>query len=72
MLEYGYIYEGEFRQGDRNGYGRLIYLLMNQIYTYTGFFKDNKFNGFGCLESNGPLNRIQRGVWKDSVFLEDW
>ena len=43
-------YEGEWRDGARCGHG---VLNVPDVHSYNGGFKDNKFDGFGDLESGG-------------------
>ncbi|NUM34683.1 MAG: hypothetical protein HUU50_09070 [Candidatus Brocadiae bacterium] len=55
------IYEGEIKDGKRNGYGIFYYLNGNQ---YEGEWKDDKRNGYGIEYKHDILN-IYQGEWKD-------
>ena len=41
-------YEGELKDGKRNGQGMLSIIIDNELYeNYTGEFKDDEYNGYG-------------------------
>ena len=57
------IYVGEVQHGQRYGLGSL--LLCGQV-RYRGYFKNDKFNGLGCLSN---LEFKLRGVWNNGKPL---
>ena len=60
--DYGFIYEGEIKDGKRHGYG--IFYIGNE-YLFEGKYKDDKRDGFGIEEYiNGD---IFEGEFKDDI-----
>ena len=55
------IYEGEFKDGKRNGFGRAVKveLISWTPQIYIGDWKDGKFHGQGCLVMLGGLNTLE-------------
>jgi hypothetical protein len=68
----GTIYEGEYRNGKREGMGRLEALSGN---VYIGEFKADRKNGQGKLiyPPLGPDDapRILEGTWEKDKFISD-
>ena len=58
------LYEGEFNNGDKEGYGREI----REDYYYQGQFKDGDFHGYGQLHYDDGT--IEKGQFKDGFFNE--
>ena len=48
-LATGSIYEGQWKNGKANGFGRFINAKSNHIQSYIGWFEDSKFMGYGYL-----------------------
>jgi len=65
--ENGSKYEGELKNGIRNGYG--VYTEKNGD-KYEGQYKDGKINGYGILyDKDGNVKQI--GQWENDEFIED-
>lgn len=63
-------YVGEFKNGQRNGQGTMIYQCYpSGSIKYVGQFKDDKYNGQGTMTY--PDGRKDVGQWEDGEFKDD-
>ena len=59
----GDIYEGEFKNGLYNGYGRMIYASDHNVAFYTGKWVEGRKHGYGLqMDKKGKFNQ---GNWKN-------
>ena len=66
----GETYAGEFKKGERNGYGVLIgqgTFSSAKASKYVGQFKDDKKNGEGINTSANGV--VEEGIWEKGVFV---
>ena len=74
-----HIYEGEYKNDQKNGNGKLYFKLLNE--TYEGNFIDNNINGNGIYKwnsgeiytgnfLNGKMNGKGKYTWPDGGFYE--
>ena len=74
-----HIYEGEYKNDQKNGNGKLYFKLLND--TYEGNFIDNNINGIGIYKwnsgeiyngnfLNGKMNGKGKYTWPDGGFYE--
>ena len=56
-------YTGEFKNGDCDGYGTMVYL--NKL-KYVGYWKNNKFEGLGILICTNGIK--YHGIFKDGLI----
>lgn len=61
----GEYYDGQFTDGERNGYGELT--LTNGT-TYIGYWKDGDFDGVGTLTCHG---KVYSGHWQNNCQSKD-
>jgi len=63
------VYKGKCKKGLAHGKG--VFKYAEVAHTYEGSFKDGMMNGKGIVfvMVNGKKEVINRGVWKDNVFL---
>ena len=67
----GSIYEGHCKQGQQNGFGRLICKLkegVESIEYYIGFWKDGLRHGHG-KQVYQPSGKVQNGMWSNNEFI---
>ena len=59
------LYEGQFENGDYNGFGRYIHKYGQY---YVGWFQNGKMHGYGkYVQGDG---RISEGNWNNGTFCE--
>lgn len=61
VSEYWYKYEGEFLEGERDGFGT-IYLTNSE--KFSGCFKRNRAEGYGTYYKKG--GQVINGIWADN------